>query len=574
MKLYKKIILSVVIGSLLTGLSFYVFLPALNIHSYEFWVFLIFVVLFYSLPFLLAKKPLNKDVFTQGKGDGAGKRSGGIFRDIFGFNDHAHAKKSHGAVLLNIKALCITLIAAAVPLAVIIAGSVVSSKLFNAVRYASVIDVTQGVFEQDMKETDEVTNIALMDGESARIIGNRTLGSLSDVVSQYEISGYYTQINYKNTPKKVANLEYAGFFKWLSNRKNGVPGYVMVDPVNNSAEYIKLNKSLRYVGSAYFNDNLIRKLRFMYPTKIFDNICYEVDEDGNPYYIVSCLDAEVMLFGAMDVNEVIIFDPCTGDAELFDVEDVPAWVDIVYSGDLAVTKYNWKGMLSGGFWNSIIGQKDCRITTDDYGYIVIGDDVWYYTGVTSITSDESNIGFILTNARTGEYRYYPVVGAEEYSAMKSAEGEVQEKSYVASFPSLINVSGKATYIMVLKDSGGLVRLYALVNVENYGIVATGSTQAEAMSEYKRLLAANGIISGETDDTGYTEHRITVLSVRDIVIDGNSFVYIEGDDGVFYKGSIASQEELVFVKEGDVLSVLCPSDHDERMIRDISEFEFI
>ena len=102
--------------------------------------------------------------------------------------------------------------------------------------------------------------------------------------------------------------------------------------------------------------------------------------------------------------------------------------------------------------------------------------MWYFTGVTSVNEDESNIGFILTNARTGEYKFYPVIGAEEYSAMHAAEGEVQEKGYQASFPSLINVGGQATYIMVLKDSGGLVKLYALVNVEKYSMARRSRRQ--------------------------------------------------------------------------------------------------
>lgn len=565
MKLYKKIIISAILGTLLTGLTFYLVLPPINIHSPSFWIFLVFVILFYSLPF----------IFSVGRA--GGYRGKGGARRVFGSGVFSGSKTQGAAraLSINVKALCICLIAAAVPVAVMAVGGLASSKLFNAASYASVIDVAEGVFEEDMEETDEVTNIALMDSESARIIGNRTLGALSDVVSQFEISGSYTQINYKNTPKKVANLEYAGFFKWLSNRDGGVPGYVMVDPVNNSAEYIQLDSPLKYVESAYFGDNLLRRLRFLYPTKIFDYISYEIDEQGNPYYIVSCADAQVMLFGAMDVSEVIIFDPRTGQGELYDVEDVPEWVDVVYSGDLAVRKYNWQGMLSGGFWNSIIGQKGCRVTTDDYGYIVIDDDIWYFTGVTSITSDESNIGFITTNARTGEYKYYPVVGAEEYSAMKSAEGEVQEKGYIASFPSLINVRGEATYIMVLKDSGGLVRLYALVNVENYGIVATGQTQAEAMTEYKRLLASNGIISDESGSQDeYAQYRITVLSVRDVVIDGNSVVYIEGNDGVLYKGVIADNEELLFIKVSDIINVSCPEDQNGQKIRDILDFEFV
>ena len=242
-----------------------------------------------------------------------------------------------------------------------------------------------------------------------------------------------------------------------------------------------------------------------------------------------------------------------GSSQLYDVKDVPAWVDIVFNGDLACEKYNWYGELSGGFWNSVFGNKNCKMTTDDYGYIVIDDDVWYFTGVTSVTSDESNIGFIITNARTGEYRFYSVAGAEEYSAMGAAEGEVQEKGYEASFPSLVNIAGQATYIMVLKDTGGLVKLYALVNVENYGIVATAATQAEAIVAYRKTLARNGIGGGSEADVFPTE-EITVENVRIIEMDNLAVVYITAEDGTVYKSSLNEDESLILVRVGDKLTV--------------------
>ena len=164
------------------------------------------------------------------------------------------------------------LVALILPIAVLALGSLISSPIFNARRYAGIIEVKESDFATDLPETSEVTNIALMDTDSAMILGNRTLGSLSHVVSQYTVSSAYTQINYKNTPKKVTNLEYDGFFKWIGNRENGIPGMVVVDPVNSSAEYVELAEPMHYVESGYFGDDLLRKLRFMYPTKIFDTV--------------------------------------------------------------------------------------------------------------------------------------------------------------------------------------------------------------------------------------------------------------------------------------------------------------
>lgn len=535
----KRILISAAVTLVAAIAIFYIFLPPINVQSESFWIFVLSLVIIYAVTnFIIGAKSAASSIFFGAGGKKAGKH-------------RVKAFGSEGILSLGV------LIALIIPLAVLILGSFVSSEFFNASKYAGIIEVKEAVFEEDMKENDVVSNIALMDTDSATIIGNRTLGALSDVVSQYELSPHYSQINYKGAPEKLSNLEYAGFFKWLNNHKNGVPGYVMVDPVNISAEYVKLTDPLKYVDSAYFGEDLSRALRFRYPTKIIHNVTFEIDDNGTPYYIVACAKPKVALFGALDINEVITFNPCDGSSEIYKVEDAPAWIDTVFTGYLATEKYDWYGMLSNGFWNSVIGNRDCKVTTDDFGYIMIEDDVWYFTGVTSVTSDKSNIGFIISNARTGEYKFYPVVGAEEYSAMSSAEGEVQEKRYKASFPSLINVSGQATYIMVLKDDAGIVKLYALVNVEHYTVVATGDTQASAKRAYIEKLKQEGIIAPETEISGgeaYESADITVKDVRMAVLDGQSVVYITDADGTVYKQYLANDESLILVAPGDTITV--------------------
>ena len=535
MKKTTRCVLAAVITAIIAAVAYYFVLPPLNVFSPTFWSSLTFVIILFGLSyaFIGAKDGLNK--LFQGK-----------FK-----NRQDKTRNINGKIFIAI---------AVAPIAVLIVGYLISSTFFNATAYANIITVQEAVFEEDMPENDLVTNIPLMDSESANIIGNRTLGALSDVVSQYQVNGTYAQINYQGVPKKVSTLEYVDFFKWLNNRNNGIPGYVMVDPVNSSADYIKFNTPIKYTDSAYFGDDLMRKLRFNYPTKIFGSIAFELDETGNPYYIVSCMKPKIALFGGMDVNEVIIFNPCDGTSTLYALTDTPSWVDNVFTGYLASQKYDWYGTLQNGYWNSVIGNKDCKVTTDDFGYIIIGDDVWFFTGVTSVSSDESNIGFIVSNARTGEYKFYSVIGAEEYSAMGAAQGEVQEKGYVASFPSLINVSGEATYIMVLKDANGIVKMHALVNVENYSIVATGTTQTEAKQAYIKLLMQEGIIKEEEapsiipPEVETKSAAITVNEIRIITVDGNSVMYLTGDDGNLYKQNISADESLLLLKQGDRLTV--------------------
>ena len=537
MKKSVRLAISAAVALTVAVLVFYVTLPAINVQNTGFWMFFAFIAAVFGGVYALCG--VRSGVYRMVKGGKKGSQKITFEKGV-----------STGKIIVAV---------VAVPLAVLLIGTLMSSTFFNASRYSQIIEVKEAVFEEDMPETDLVSNIALMDSASANIIGNRTLGALSEVVSQYQINGTYFQINYRRTPKKVSTLEYEDFFKWANNREKGIPGYVMVDPVNSSAEYIEFETPIRYTESAYFSEDLQRTLRFSYPTKIFGSCSFEIDEEGKPYYIVSCMKPRVGLFGAMDVNEVIIFNPCDGSSSLYALADVPAWVDNVFTGDLASEKFDWYGTLKNGFWNSVIGNKDCKVTTDDFGYIIIEDDVWFFTGVTSVSNDESNIGFIISNARTGEYKFYPVIGAEEYSAMKAAEGEVQEKGYVASFPSLINVSGNATYIMVLKDSGGLVKLYALVNVENYSIVATGSTQTEAKEAYLKLLQQEGILKPEdTPEPPAPDNllsaEITVSNIRLVTVSGESWVYLTAEDGTLYKRSVAADESVLLIGVGDKITV--------------------
>ena len=539
MKLKVRIALFVIFAAVIGGF-YYAYFPAINIHLEIFWTTLI--VVFLSLAIILgAKSSISQMV---------GRLS----------------KKPSIKEFSWFAKLCSVLVIVCV--GVLIVGSALGATLFRSRAYANLLPVDKREFTEDIEQSDQVTDIALMDTESARIFGNRKIGSLSDVVSQYEIEADYTQISIKGQPMKVSGLKYASFFKWWNNRNSGVPGYVQVNPVNSEAKYVKLTKPMKYVPSAYFNYNLQRHVQLTYPTKIISGYKFEVDDDGNPYYICPTMTARVGLFGGIDVNGVIICDPIDGECKYYAIGDCPSWVDSVYDGHLLTKKYNWHGMLSGGYINSIIGQKGCKQATDDFGYKIIGDDVWVYTGVTSANGDQSNIGFVMMNQRTSEARYYQVSGAEEHSAMSAAEGEVQEKGYKASFPSLINVSGTPTYIMVLKDAGGLVKLYAMVNVEQYNIVATATSQTKVFEEYKTLLASDGKL--ETEENDLKEDTITVQSVEYIDTDDGTMVYIKDTNHQVYKQAFKEDESLIRISAGDVLRVKYqPMDNEIHLLQEFS-----
>ncbi len=498
------------------------------------------------------------------------------------------------------------LIPAALIVAAIVAG-ICGAKIFHAHAYATVISIEDADFEEDLQQTLSTDSIALMDTDSAKMLGDREIGTLSNVVSQYNVSTDYAQIDYQGSPVKVSDLEYAGFWKWWNNRSNGVPGYITVNPVSMSASYVPLNEGMVYVPSAYFFQTAERRIYFHYPTKITGGLHFEIDEEGNPYYVTTVYKPTIGLFQARVPSGAIIMDPTTGNMEYYSVDEVPQWVDIVYTGSDLCEYYDWYGLYSNGFWNSLFGKRGCKqITTYsrtdmdddppavDYGYVAKDGDIWIYTGITSINNDSSNIGFILADERTGEVHYYTIAGADEQSAMNAAEGEVQEKGYQSSFPSLINVDGTPTYIMVMKDASGLVKLYATVNVEQYNIVATASTQQECIDKYRQLIGeeeATGVVenaevlsddldtAADTDteneaydasnDTAETsenaadtadenapvyEADITVAAIQFIDIEGNTYCYLITEDDEIYKISVADNEKILLVQAGDTLHI--------------------
>ncbi len=529
----------------LIGVYYYTFHPAINIHLEPFWGAVIVVFIGFGCIFALNQ---IKDAWFSNVSE--------VFRE---------KKLSFMTKFFFVLALLSVFVFAI--------GSIAGLKVFRAKTYSQMLKVKTYDFAKDIDETEQITDIALMDTASAKIFGNRKIGSLSDVVSQYEVEDAYTQISVDKQPFKVSALKYASFFKWWNNKDKGIPGYVKINPVNSNAEYVELDKGMKYVPSAYFNYNLERHVQLKYPSKIINGYNFEVDDNGKPYYVCPTVTAKVGLFGGVDVNGVIICDPVSGDCEYYKINNIPSWVDNVYNGHLLEKKYNWYGLLSDGFINSIIGQKGCKQTTDDFGYKIIGDDVWIYTGVTSVNGDQSNIGFVMMNQRTSEARYYKVSGAEEHSAMAAAEGEVQEKGYKASFPSLINVAGVPTYIMVLKDDGGLVKMYAMVNVSQYNMVATATSQSEVFSNYKKMLAKSG--KGENIERDLKTIDIELRDIRFINTDDGTMVYLVSEDGKIFKQAFAENEHLVGLKTGDKLRIEYESSgNDADDIAYMTSYEYI
>lgn len=498
----------VIIAVIALGVYYYVTIPAINIHSTGTWGVIFLLVVILLLISLLKHFRKNGETTVEGMN-----------------KMHFHIKETG----LTFKVLGILLIILCLVYAV---GYLLSSPFFNAAKYQSLLTIEEREFTDDIKEVDYQT-IPLLDKDSAAILGNRKMGSMVDMVSQFEVTSDYSQINYKGKPVRVTPLTYASPIKWLTNQSNGIPAYILIDMTTQDTECVKLDEGIKYSKGEYFNRNIYRHLRFKYPTYIFaDQIFFEIDEEGTPYWVCPVKRFNIGLFGGQTIGRVVLCNAQTGECIDYAVEDVPTWIDKVYSAELLIDLYDYSGLLKHGYWNSLLGQKDCLQSTNGYNYIALDDDVWVYTGITSVSGDQSNVGFVLMNQRTMETRYYKVEGAIEDSAMSSAEGQVQNLGYRATFPLLLNIADEPTYFMALKDGAGLVKKYAMVNVQKYQWVAIGDTVQECEKNYTELLSTNGIVSNLAEEvksiTGIIE------SISPIVLEGNTHYYIclENSEDIF------------------------------------------
>ena len=529
----KRLIVSLVITLVFGAVHFYLSLPALNFHSgdiYRFILLLLVVFCVCMVPF----------------------RSGGPVQYVRYIR----------------KRLQVPFWIAIALIAFVLIGSITGWVLFRSKSYAKLLPIETGDFAAEVEQIS-FDQIPMLDSASANVLANRKLGELADLVSQFEVDSSSVQINYRDRPVRVAYLNYGDFFKWINNRSEGIPAYLITDMVTQEVTVVRLKEGMRYTPSERFGRKLERHLRFHYPTLIFNDITFEVDDEGAPWWLASVCTKTIGLFGGEDTIGAVLVNAVTGESTYYSLKDIPEWCDRVFNAELIIQQYDYYGRYHNGYWNSLFGQRDVTVTTDGYNYIAQSDDVWLYTGITSVGTDEGNIGFILVNQRTKEARYYSCAGAEEYSAMNSAEGAVQQYHYDATFPLLLNIGGQPTYFMALKDYSNLVKQYAMVNVQQYQVVATGNTVASCEQNYLSLLAQNGIRTQVSEEVLVQEEYDSVEGVigeiRAVTIDGNTvfFIRIEGYDE-YYRISAKDEIITVILSAGDSVAIeYIPSDGEIR-----------
>ena len=524
----------IILAIIIIAFCYWWFHPPINIHSQELWWF---IVIFICLPAFVIFRSLRAKAEADAQ-----------------YDVDAQPKAKRYKTLGYIPIAIVVIFAI---------GSFASATFFpfNAHRYATVLETTEYDFASDIEEVD-YTQIPVIDRDSAAILGNRAMGTIPDYVSQFEISPLYSQINYQDKPVRVSPLGYADLFKWLTNRDPGIPAYVLVDMTTQNTQIVRLNEAMKYTQAEPLVRNIDRYVQLKYPFYMFEQLAFEIDDNGHPWWICPVQKRTIGLFGGETIQRVVLVDASTGETQDMTIEDVPEWVDRAYPSDLLIKQYNWWGRYCNGWWNSWIGQEGVRQTTPGtngqlgYNYIAKDDDVWVYSGVTSATADNSIVGFVLINQRTADSHYYAVAGATEDSAMASAEGQVQQMRYVSTFPLLINIGGQPTYFMALKDQAGLVKQFAMIDIMRYQNVAIGDTVSQCQASYEQLLATNGVtIHTSQPAIETTKLTGTVDAMAQAVINGNSHFYLSltGDNRIF-DCALPDLVQVVKVAPGDEVSI--------------------
>lgn len=555
----KKIMVNVLTTLVLSLVAYYFMLPPLNFKAMELYMYLGFVCLIYTaLSLLSVRSHLRPENLPQ-------------------------LKKKLMAPGIFLGALAV----------VVLIGSLAGLQLFRARAYSRLLNVQEGDFAEDVAEID-FSSVPILDSQSAYRIAERTLGDLSDKVSQFVVSPSSSQINYHGTPVRVTALAYGDIFKWIKNTREGIPAYILIDMTTQDGQVIRMHDSaIRYSPYEHFNRHLIRHLRFRYPTYMFGTPCFEINEEGRPYWNVPVLKKRIGLFGGVDIQGLVAVDAATGESQViasapdgksrlktdkFVTDADWQWIDRVYSPSILTQQYNFYGKLSKGFINSFIGQEGVKVTSEGYNYLALNDDVYMYTGVTSISSDQSIIGFVLMNLRTKETKFYQISGALERTAMTSAEGAVQQYKYRATFPLLLNISGEPTYFIALKDTSELVKMFAMVNVKQSTVVGTGYNLTECTENYAAELKRNGInvdidvseLNPEKDPTaGQAKTREVsgaVAEIRSVVTGGETYFYLKLAEGpAYYKVAVSLAERVVILNAGDEVVLTVPADADGSII---------
>ena len=394
-----------------------------------------------------------------------------------------------------------------------------------------------------------LSQLPIVDQALARELADKKVGENPGLGSQVVLGEPVIQ-TVQDKLVWVVPLQHSGFFKWLKNM-DGSAGYIVVSATDlNDVELVSSHK-LKYQPNAYILDDLNRHVRF-FNGGLFRGLTdysFELDDEGNPYWVLTSYKNN-WLFSLPEASGILLVNATTGEGVHYDLNNIPEWVDRVQPEDFIMQQIQNQGEYVHGFLN-FSNQDKFR---PSQGHIIVynNSDCYLFTGLTSVGSDESAIGFMMVNMVTKEVRKYQMSGATEMAAMQSAQGKVQQFGYRASFPMIINLDGQPTYFMTLKDNAGLIKQYAFVSVSNYTSVGTGETVNSALRNFRQVVnnSSDGIVTGEDAETVTG----TILRIASEPL----------GDGLTYKMILEEEKDRIFICAYDLSNELALTEPGDKV----------
>ena len=134
----------------------------------------------------------------------------------------------------------------------------------------------------------------------------------------------------------------------------------------------------------------------------------------------------------------------------------------------------------------------------------------------------------------------------------------------------MNVSGNPVYLLSLKDNGGLVKQYAMVDAKDYQrvVVYSADTYRNLSKLQKSYIKT---LSGEEITSSSKKETIKIKTIRILNVDEKTKVYLTDTNNKKYKIEATSSNEdtVAFLKEGDNITIQY-IESDVNIIKEISK----
>lgn len=377
----------------------------------------------------------------------------------------------------------------------------------------------------------------------------------------------------------IAPLDFPGRRGW--NQVGQVsPGFIAVDAEDPNGEpQLKLGYKMKYLHSALMASQLHRRVYNMgYKDWIIDDLTLEVDDNWQPWFTAT-LNRPILRGTGAVPQRFIIVDPqkldSKADIQELSLDEIPEWVDRVYSEDTVKRMVGWWGDFhdpnNPAKWTGYrpptgrykIGSKPVLVYTKG------GHPDWQIL-LTSLNDDTAVTALMLFDARDNQARVYPIlagtpieqqVEATFEGISLNARGDWEPK-HLSVHKFYGHLAWVASYVLNRGDTSqgkgfqglGIV-LAERGRVEGANVVF-GPNKEKALSLFRASLARVSSNEAPTENVQNKDITATIESISSQIENGETIyvMLLREAPGRIFKANRDRSVELPFTKAGDSVAI--------------------